>query len=472
MLLVALLLVLVAHGTLVLADRVMCPIVKSTSNDVVVDTDADMFNEISGMAISLTQSSSLGNPILFAVNDRGDGPRLGIFDSGTGDHLITLIVAGASNIDWESLSLGPCGTSAGTSCLYISDAGDNEGRMSGGRNTTRGPNPYRIYKVREPNWVDYSTGDEVHVEAFLDFDYASFAKLPFVDSEALFVDPTGWGEGAAPGDLYVVAKWNPSLAHKKNRIFYIPVSAWTFSGAVYSPAMLGPWDEGSVLMGPAWTSAEMSPDGTLLAFGNNDGAHVFLRCPGASIKSVLDASESCLYFPSPRPGRQYETVAWTPDGANILRIPEGPFAAMSYTALSYDVNLSSHVCPFVVFDEQGVCRSAENNTYPASWCDASTKNATVNTTTMPLTMIPSVAPSTPFSTVPHSQLGSSNTPTKETHRPSLLPSLSPMSFTLAPSTAAHHAANEPPQSIDAQTSGGSLASPLFSALVLMIALLL
>jgi len=285
---------LVATGSihLVLADRVVCPVVGSVSTEVIVDTTLDKFNEISGLAVSPTQLSENGNPIFFAHNDGGDGPRLGIFDSATGEHLLTLNVKGAVNQDWESMAMGPCGDSDNT-CIYIGDTGDNTGRMSGGILSARGVNKYRIYKIREPTWDDHSSGDEIELDGVLKFDYASFPFSAFADSEALFVHPLGWGDDATAGDLYVVTKWNFFLSQTHNRIFYIPVSAWSLGG-VYSPMALDPWFGDSVLMGNTFTSADMSPDGTLLVRGTYNDAYLFLRCPGTSIDNALEQGGS--YF--------------------------------------------------------------------------------------------------------------------------------------------------------------------------------
>jgi hypothetical protein len=59
-------------------------------------------------------------------NDSGDGPFLYAVDS-AGTNLGRLVIRGATTVDWEAISSGPCTVSTGT-CLFIGDIGDNNAR--------------------------------------------------------------------------------------------------------------------------------------------------------------------------------------------------------------------------------------------------------------------------------------------------------------------------------------------------------
>ena len=61
--------------------------------------------------------------VLWTHNDSGDEPRLYATDS-AGDDLGSVLVAGATNVDWEDLGSGPCPGHPGW-CLYPADIGDN-----------------------------------------------------------------------------------------------------------------------------------------------------------------------------------------------------------------------------------------------------------------------------------------------------------------------------------------------------------
>jgi len=321
-----------------------------------VDTSTDGFSEISGLVVSPTQVSDRGNPIAFAVNDSGDGARLGVFDSVTGEYLQTLQLSGGENWDWEDMTCGPCSGEPDETCIYIADTGDNPARYSLGEDNYRNDGPYRIYKIKEPIWTELDNYDTIGIDGVLEFDYKTGTldlTMDHFDSEALFVDPIGWGDdGNSPGDLYVVTKWYECDAGTLNRVFYIPVSAWQEDG-VYSPTVLEV-DPSSSFMGPTWTGAEMSPDGTILALSTEDLTYLYLRCPGASIESTL-AQQHCLLLPNPTPYYyQTETIAWTPDGKQLIRIPEGDGIPIFTFTLIYDAHLSEQVCAGSTINEEEV----------------------------------------------------------------------------------------------------------------------
>jgi len=77
---------------------VICPVVQAVDTATVIDTfdPVDRFTELSGLALSSMRDNN-GNPVLYGVNDIGHEARLGVFDSATGQRLVSLRVPEANN---------------------------------------------------------------------------------------------------------------------------------------------------------------------------------------------------------------------------------------------------------------------------------------------------------------------------------------------------------------------------------------
>lgn len=87
--------------------------------------------ESSGAAVSRTHAG-----VVWTHNDSGNDPDLFAVDAG-GRLLGQMRVTGADNVDWEDISLAPCGD---RECLYIADIGDNAARRD----------DLAIYRLPEP----------------------------------------------------------------------------------------------------------------------------------------------------------------------------------------------------------------------------------------------------------------------------------------------------------------------------------
>ena len=377
------------------AKGMVCPVIQSVESVTKLET-SDGYTEISGLTFSTTQLSDNGNPIFYALADGGAGPRLGVFDSGTGELLLMLTINNHENQDWESLALGPCGDGSTKPCLYIADTGANGARETGGKNVGRGGSPLKIIKILEPTWKDHSDGDIIEAANYLLFDYHDDSSpTPNADCEAIFVDYTGWGEGNnAPGDLYLATKWG-SQAWKYNRIFKIPVNAWGDNpeSIVYSPEAIGEYstDGQSDLMNYTWTSADMSPDGSLIALGTTEATHLFLRCPGQSVESVLAKpdSKTCLVWPNPTPG-QGETFAFMPDGTGSMQIPEGNWKRIGVTKFDFSSTTAGQMC-----SEDTVSDAVSDATKPvtlATSVPAPGPVSVATSTSAPVTTTPTISP--------------------------------------------------------------------------------
>jgi len=397
------------------------------------------FTEISGLVFSPTKVvPSTGNPILYAINDGHDKlgqGRIGVFDSGTGQRLVTLTISNttiASHYDWEAIAMGPCGSSgsgsnngvytasatvgkdgeSSSSCLYIGDTGDNPARELGGRKSGRslGKHPYRIIKLQEPNLDAFLKASvtappnsreapapelevEGHLISWINFDYNHpTSPTIYADSEAIFVDPVGWGKDGAMGDVYVVTKWN-NTTKDWTRLFKIPANIpWSMRSDQQS-ILFSPYSPEAVSGGPSttttttgrqgseelfqsiWTEADITPDGTILALSTQETTTIFLRCPGSTVAETLVHESSCTSWKHPGRG-QVETVAFSPDLSRVLTIPEGPRPRMGWTDVHYLDN-HTNACPnleWVYLSETGqsYCRTAgpSSRKLPKERCSA------------------------------------------------------------------------------------------------------
>ncbi|CAB9512797.1 expressed unknown protein [Seminavis robusta] len=402
--------VVVATADILDASNVVCPVSGLTvARQSVNGKDyVRRYTEISGLALSTTQRApGTNNTIMYVINDGRDdsGGRIGVYDSGTGERLITLIIPNTtlpSSYDWEAMAIGSCGHTRDISrmCLYVADTGDNVARHSRGRRSDRTENdPYRIIKLKEPHIHTLPLDKDnvtIPILSILPFDYRhASSPTNFADCEAIFVDPTGWGAGGAIGDLYVVTKWSSDYQNR-TRLFHIPAVAWVGERQdedkvmpLYSPIVIGSYNPpktggplGTILK-HTWTGADITRDGTVIALSDYYGTSLFLRCPGARVAEALTGTtQSCHRFYHPSSG-QVETSAFNADGTKLLQIPEGSRPVMGWTTLLYqnhDIFLQAvsrsgtlHVCPKLEWvnwgEDEMYCRSKSDlSIKPDEWC--------------------------------------------------------------------------------------------------------
>lgn len=350
-----------SSSSVVSALDLVCPRIGLTDSGTrlnIYDPNGQSFTEISGSGLSSIQTAPSGEPVLFVVNDRGGGARLGVYDSGNGIRLKTLRldVLPSSN-DWESMAIGSCGdggndTYNNNTCIYIADVGNNGASASQAT--------YRIYKIREPILENFQDNDEIPAQDtdFVEFNYFhASSPTDYADCEAVFLDHTGWGGGSI-GDLYLVTKWSGQNVDK-TRLYHIPTSAWA-SPVMYSPAVVGTYVVGTYniggdLVGKTWTRADMTLDGTLIALGTVHRTFLFPRCPGTSVAEALTgAAEACYDWENPLTtvARRYETFAWTPDGARNLQIAESDSPPLGWTTMDYSFPATTISCPAMSTEEE------------------------------------------------------------------------------------------------------------------------
>lgn len=228
-------------------------------------------------------------------NDAGNEPLIYAFDS-LGRSRGVWQVTGATNLDWEDLSVGP-GPKPNTNYLYIGDIGDNEGTRS----------EIVIYRIPEPMIPagDSATGKQTHAT-----ERAEVIPLRYPDgshdSEALLVHPK-------TGRIYLVVK------EKSARPGIYAADSPKVAGEVVSLARIGEVDmsgqEGALINGGA-----ISPDGQRAALSDYDQGYEFvLADANASFDSIWKQPMQTVDLGLRKHG---ETITYRLDGKALLATSE------------------------------------------------------------------------------------------------------------------------------------------------------
>jgi hypothetical protein len=174
--------------------------------------------------------------LIFTINDSGNPPEIFATDS-TGRAIGRWRVPGATNRDWEALSVGPC--PAG-SCFYIGDTGDNAERRA----------QVIIYRVKLPALPVFRGAGDRSATA-LD---SAMVRYPdgSHDAEAAWVGDAG--------DYFIVTKGRSGGV----KLFRVPASAFgkreAVTAVLVQPLPISPLPA----FGRLVTDAARSPDGRTL----------------------------------------------------------------------------------------------------------------------------------------------------------------------------------------------------------------
>lgn len=249
-------------------------------------TNGDLV-EASGIAVSRTTPN-----VLWSHNDSRDGPRLYAF-SPDGTDLGVFSVPGGFALDWEDMAAGP-GPDGTGAYLYAGDIGDNFSIRDG---------VIAIHRVED---LDPSTMDGA-------FPRSDPIPLVYPDgphnAEALFVDPID------PA-VYIVTKTKDVA-----QVFRGPLD---ITGEQTEMQLVA-----SVPLGDEVSGADISADGSIIAFRGYRTVWMWYRAPGQSIGDAL-AVTPCE-APSPDE-RQGEAVAFDD--------------TLSYFTISEDVSPAIYRIPF------------------------------------------------------------------------------------------------------------------------------
>ena len=243
--------------------------------------------ELSGLVLSRRQSQ-----VLWTHNDSGDIAR--VFAIATNGGLLgTVAVAGADNVDWEDIAIGP---SAGSGdALYIADIGDNLAMRPG----------VAVYRVPEPRLAD-GVPPATKPAQRLDLRYPDGPH----DAEALLVDP-------ATGALVIVTK------------------AFGGTAGVYAadapstraPTVMRRAGTVSLGVGEPVTGGDVSADGGTIALRSYGHVFVWSHRRGESLVAAL-GRPPCTAQADLLAEGQGEALALTRDGRALYTVAEGSRPAL------------------------------------------------------------------------------------------------------------------------------------------------
>ena len=238
-------------------------------------TEVTVAGEVASEALTETSgvaASRVADGVIWAHNDSGDDAILYALGP-AGEDLGGFAVTGALAFDWEDIASGP-GPEAGVSYLYIGDIGDNFGIRDG-----------RVTVYRVPDQDPTTLTDSLQGSVALTLDFPDGAH----DAEALFI---------ADGFIHIVTK-DPNRA----QVYRAP--AGNDAGPTVMELVA------SVDLGAVVTAADVSWDGSTIAFRGYDTVWMWNRDADTSVAEALAAPPCEAPAPDERQG---EALAFRMDG--------------------------------------------------------------------------------------------------------------------------------------------------------------
>lgn len=233
--------------------------------------------------LSGTAASRATPGVVWAHNDSRDGPTVYAIGP-SGEDLGRFDVPGATAFDWEDMAAGP-GPEPGITFLYLGDIGDNftirDGRIT-------------IFRVEEVEPVP--VGGVLTGAVALPFAYPDGPH----NAEALFIDPVD-------GSFYVITKDAAEAQVYRG-------NALGDGSSVEELELVASLDLGTEV-----TGADISWDGSIIAFRGYESVWMWTRSPGETVAEALKV-EPCS---APAPDEpQGESIALFEEDAYIT-ISEG-----------------------------------------------------------------------------------------------------------------------------------------------------
>ena len=238
--------------------------------------------------------------VFFTINDSGNDPILFAMDT-LGADRGAWRVQGATNVDWESASMGPCSDAPGTlgDCVYIGDTGDNRARHRS----------RAVYRVHEPNAA--GAGDSLAAER-LAYVYADGPH----DVEAMYVAPNG--------DMFFITKrplrrvtgaWRPALVYR------VASTAWAANARAVAQLVDSlPIVPGSSLL-RLITDASLAPDGRHVAVRTY--SQVFLFASDSLTGRIVHGVPPAVCNITSLGEAQGEGVTWATAAGRLVFTSEG-----------------------------------------------------------------------------------------------------------------------------------------------------
>ena len=243
------------------------------------------------------------NPgVFYSMNDSDNEPLVFALDT-TGADRGVWRVTNATNVDWESAALGPCGPNQhAASCLYIGDTGDNDA-VYASRTLYRAPEPAA---ANAPGF-----NGEIDAERLV-YAYPDGPR----DVEAMYVAPNG--------DAFLISK-RPLRARggglRPTLVYRVPSSAWGSTTRVVAQLI----DSLSIVPGSAplrvATDASLSPNGRRLAVRTYGQVFVYATDSASGRVDHSVAPTVCNIVPLGE--KQGEGITWIDDGGRFVFTSEG-----------------------------------------------------------------------------------------------------------------------------------------------------
>ena len=253
-----------------------------------------LINEASGLL------ASRANPgVYFTHNDSGGRPEIYALDS-KGGLQTTIVLDGASNVDWEDIGFAPA-TTGGAWDIIAADIGDNQQHRG----------DIRLYRFAEPR-LPKDPGSVIHVQPAV---FRLKYEIGAANAEAFFVNPAN-GDGyiitkrSGAGQIVrVAAPWKPDAVNDCARV-----------GEIDLPIKPG--------LGKLITAADISIDGQTVVLRTYTSGWL-LRMPsggtGAFETIFSQPPEQIQLAIEP----QGEAICFSADGRCILTTSEGIHPAVN-----------------------------------------------------------------------------------------------------------------------------------------------
>lgn len=240
--------------------------------------DNPVIDEASGLVASRANTG-----MLWTHNDSGDKARIFLIDS-LGKYQATVWLKGATNRDWEDITLG-AGPQPDNTYIYIGEIGDNLAQY-----------PHKaIYRIKEPQFTGDTT---ISIE---EIDSIRFT-LPDGerDTEALMIDPD-------TKDLYIFSKREAAI-----NLYRLPYPQSTTEMMVAEKVL-------EAMPFTLIVAADWSADGTEILIKDYKQIYYWQRNANQPVKGVLQKKPEVLpYHEEP----QGESVAFAIDGSGYYTLSE------------------------------------------------------------------------------------------------------------------------------------------------------
>lgn len=237
-------------------------------------------DEASGLVMSRNNPNTI-----WTHNDSGDEPRIFLI-SNKGKYLATYFVEGATNIDWEDISIA---NDNGINYLYVGDIGDNASESE----------VKSIYKFPEPT-IDST---KIPIESSISNAKTIRFKYPdgHRDAECLMVDPI-------TKDIIIISK------REENVGIYLAPYPQSFTEVITLAKV------GSLLFSGV-VGGDISPDGKEILLKTYKKVLYWKKADNETIiERITNLFENLPYKGEP----QGEAIAWDTDGKGYYTLSESP----------------------------------------------------------------------------------------------------------------------------------------------------